>query len=57
MSGSDPESGDSKRIVALIVPLEGQTWFFKLMGSATVVAKEKSALIQFAQSTQFPNAR
>ncbi|HZV34401.1 MAG TPA: hypothetical protein VFB72_07465 [Verrucomicrobiae bacterium] len=53
MNGADPESGDSRRLVALIVPLADQTWFFKLMGSARVVEKEKAALIQFVQSAQF----
>jgi hypothetical protein len=38
------------RLVAAIVPREGNTWFFKMMGDEAVVGAEKPSFIQFVQS-------
>jgi hypothetical protein len=37
-----------------VLPLNGQTWFYKLMGDATLVAQQKDVLIQFIQSAKYP---
>ena len=42
------------RLVGVVLPLGGQTWFYKLTGDAGVVAAQKAALIQFVQSAKYP---
>lgn len=38
------------RLIAAIVPRDGNTWFFKIMGDEAVVGAEKTGFIQFVQS-------
>jgi hypothetical protein len=52
--GTDARTGQPARLVGVVLPLGGQTWFYKLMGDATVVAQQKDALIQFVQSAKYP---
>ena len=54
ITGTDARSGKPARLVGVIVPLGGQTWFYKLMGDANVVAQQKDALIKFVQSAKYP---
>jgi len=54
ISGTDPRSGRPARLVGVVLPLGGQTWFYKLTGDAGVVAAQKEALIQFVQSAKYP---
>ncbi len=42
-----PGSGASTTLIGAIVPHNGQTWFFKLMGPEALVAKEKPAFREF----------
>jgi|SRR5581483_2911027 len=44
--------GVPSRLVGAMVPFGGATWFFKLLGPAAVVAKEKPAFIEFLKSVQ-----
>lgn len=46
-------TGGGKRMVAMIVPLGGQTWFYKCMGDPDAVGKTKDAFLQFAESAQY----
>ena len=39
-----------QRILGVMVPFEGATWFFKLMGPDKVVAQEKTAFLQFIET-------
>lgn len=50
-----PESANAPRLgtLGVIVPRGGQTWFFKMMGPADVVAKQKPAFEAFVRSVQF----
>ena len=57
MTGKDPKTGDPARLIAAIVPRQGQTWFFKLMGDAKVVEREKDAFTGFVRGTEYPNVR
>jgi hypothetical protein len=50
------KNGRKTRLMAVMVPREGQTWFFKLMGDATVAERERAAFIKFVQSARYPNA-
>lgn len=40
------------RLVAVIVPKEGQTWFYKLLGQDAIVSSEKDIFLKFVQSAQ-----
>ncbi|MGA2556625.1 MAG: hypothetical protein ABSG04_10185 [Verrucomicrobiota bacterium] len=53
LSGTDA-AGQPSRMVAVIVPHGGQTWFYKLTGSGAVVAHEKDVFTQFVQTVRYP---
>lgn len=44
-TGANPQ-----RILGVMVPYEGATWFFKLMGPDKVVAQEKAAFVKFIET-------
>jgi hypothetical protein len=52
-SGKDPRSGQDTRMVAAIVPQGGRTWFYKLMGNAQLVEKQKDAFTKFVQTAKY----
>jgi len=52
--GTDARTGKPARLVAVTVPLNGQTWFYKLMGDESVVGAQKENLIKFVQSARYP---
>jgi len=43
--------------VGVVLPLNGQTWFYKLMGDKDVVLQQIPAFIQFVQSAKYPAAQ
>ncbi len=45
--------GEKTRLVGAIVPREGKTWFYKLMGDAQVVGREKEAFTKFVQTAKY----
>jgi hypothetical protein len=55
-SGTDSKTGKSARLVGAVVPENGQTWFYKLMGDGQIVAQQKDAFIKFIQSAKYPDA-
>jgi hypothetical protein len=55
-TGTDSKTGKPARLVGAIVPQNGQTWFYKLMGDESVVAQQKDAFIKFIQSAKYPDA-
>jgi hypothetical protein len=57
LSGTDSKTGKPVRLIGAIVPQNGQTWFYKLMGAEQIVAQQKDAFIQFIQSAKYPDAR
>ena len=56
-AGVDAQTGAQERLVGVIVPQNGQTWFYKLMGDQQTVAQRKDAFIKFIQSANYANAR
>ncbi|MDB4793740.1 hypothetical protein OAG63_01775 [Methylacidiphilales bacterium] len=56
-AGTDAKTGTSTRLVGAIVSLNGQTWFYKLMGSEPIVAQQKDAFTKFIQSANYANTR
>ncbi len=55
-TGTDAKTGKSARLVGVVLPLGGQTWFYKLMGDPGIVAQQKDAFTQFIQSAKYPDA-
>lgn len=53
-NGTDARSGRPARLVAVVLPLNGQTWFYKLMGDENVVGAQKETFIKFVQSAKYP---
>jgi len=53
LSGVDARTGQPVRLVGVIVPQSGQTWFYKLMGNARVVDAQKEAFTQFVQGVKY----
>jgi len=55
MTGSN-ENGQPTRLVAVIVPMGNETWFYKLMGDEKVVGSQKDAFTKFVQTARYSNA-
>jgi hypothetical protein len=53
MSGTDARTGQPTRLVGVMAPQSGQTWFYKLMGDAKVVESQKDAFTKFVQSAKY----
>lgn len=53
MSGMDPRTSQPVRLIGVVVPQSGQTWFYKLMGDAKVVESQKDAFIRFVQGAKY----
>jgi hypothetical protein len=56
MTGTDAQTGQPTRLVAAIVPMGDQSWFYKLMGDEKIVAREKDAFTKFVQTARYSNA-
>ena len=56
MNGQNPQTGQKVRLISAIVPRDGLTWFYKLMGDEAAAGREKAAFIKFVQSARYPNA-
>ncbi len=53
LSGTDARTGQPTRLVGVMVPQSGQTWFYKLMGDAKVVESQKDAFAKFVQGVMY----
>jgi len=53
ISGKDAKTGQPARLVAVVVPRAGETWFYKLMGDSEVVQREQEAFLKFVQSAKY----
>lgn len=56
-AGTDASTGKPTRLVGAVLPRNGQTWFYKLMGDPAVVAQQKDAFVKFIQSAKYPAAQ
>jgi hypothetical protein len=52
--GTDAKTGQPARLVAVIVPHGGNTWFYKLMGNGKVVGGQKDSFVQFIKTVHYP---
>ncbi len=55
VNGKSPKSGKDTRLVGVIWPRNGETWFYKLMGDSAAAGREKEAFLKFVQSVRYPN--
>ena len=46
ITGQDARTGQEARLLAVVVPQVGQTWFYKLMGDAKVVERREGGVSQ-----------
>ena len=53
IAGKDSRSGKDTRLLAVVIPRSGETWFYKLMGDAQVVQQEKESFMKFVQSVKY----
>jgi hypothetical protein len=53
ISGQDARNGQKARLLAVVIPRSGETWFYKLMGDAQVVEQERDAFLRFVQSVKY----
>jgi hypothetical protein len=57
LTGTDGKTGVPTRLVGAIVDLNGQTWFYKMMGDKQIVAQQKDAFSKFILSANYANVR
>ena len=53
ISGQDASKGQKARLLAVVFPRAGSTWFYKLMGDAQIVEREKDAFMKFVQTVKY----
>jgi hypothetical protein len=56
LTGKDGRTGENARVVGAMVPRQGRTWFYKLMGPEAVVEQQRESFITFIRSATYPNA-
>jgi len=54
MVGNDVKAGTKARMMVVMVPREGSTWFFKFMGAETVIENERAAFLRVVQNADLP---
>ena len=57
MSGTNAKTGQPTRLVGVVLPQAGQTWFYKLMGDPKLVEAQKDTFLKFIRSAKYPDAR
>lgn len=53
LKGADAKTGQPVKLIGVVVPRSGQTWFYKLMGDVKVVEAQKDAFMKFIQSVKY----
>ena len=56
ITGTDPQTSKPSRLIGVVLPRAGETWFYKLMGDPQVVEQQKTAFTNFIQSARYSNA-
>jgi hypothetical protein len=55
MTGTDAKTGKKSRLIGVVAPQSGNTWFYKLMGDEQIVEQQKDAFTKFIQMAKFGN--
>jgi hypothetical protein len=53
ITGQDAKTTQKARLLAVVVPRSGETWFYKFMGNAQVVQQERDAFIKFVKGVKY----
>lgn len=53
LAGTDSQSGNPVRMLAMIVPEKSQTWFYKFTGTTSLVEREEEAFVNFVRTTKY----
>lgn len=53
MTGTSAQSGQPARMIAAVLPQNGQTWFYKIMGDPKVVEAQKDAFTTFVKTVKY----
>jgi hypothetical protein len=53
IAGTSPGSGESVRIIGVILHTEETVWYFKMMGDAPLAEKNKAAFVELLKSVEF----
>jgi len=56
VSGVSPRNGQKVRLIGVVVPREGSTWFYKLTGDEEVAQQQEVCVFEFVQTVRYPNA-
>ena len=54
LTGTDPRTSQPARLMGVIVPHGGSTWFYKMVGDSAVVAGDKENLLKVVQTVTYP---
>lgn len=54
LTGTDARTSQPAHLVAAIVARGESTWFYKLIGDDSVVAREKAGFVKFVQNVRYP---
>jgi hypothetical protein len=53
IEGTDAKSGKPARLVAVAIPHNGNTWFYKLLGDKNTVEESKDTFLKFVKSVRY----
>jgi hypothetical protein len=53
-AGTDAKTGQPARLIGAIVPHGDQTWFYKLLGDASLVGRQKDSFVHFVKAVHYP---
>jgi hypothetical protein len=56
MTGKGMSNGQPERVIGVVIPLGGKTWFYKLSGSEALVGKERQNFLNFVKTAKHPHA-
>ncbi|MBU6399116.1 MAG: hypothetical protein KGS61_02260 [Verrucomicrobia bacterium] len=55
LTGTEAKSGRPARLVAVMVPRDANTWFYKLLGDESAVAQAVPGFLKFVQTVRYPH--
>jgi len=53
IDGTDARAGKPARLVAIAIPHDGNTWFYKLLGDKNTVEESKDTFLKFVKSVRY----
>lgn len=53
VEGTDAKTGDAARLIAVAIPHDGNTWFYKILGDKNTVEESKEAFLKFVKTVRY----